>query len=157
MLDKVYFALSLIFIVVGILGIFLPEIPGLISSYCGVLLFTLLTQFRDISFDLVIKYGVLAVLVWLANTYWIKREQLQYNKKFLAVGALAIILLILTKRHELLPLAVVIAYALAQVWQSKDYFKTAVNDLKAWLSLGMEGWISQVMITDFITRVVSKF
>lgn len=54
---------------VGLVGIFIPFLPGIAFVFAGVLVYALATDFTSISPVTVIVMGVVALLAWLADYY----------------------------------------------------------------------------------------
>ncbi len=53
--------ISIVLILIGIVGVFFPALPGLVLSYAGLLLFTYIAH-KDIAISWIITFGVLTAM-----------------------------------------------------------------------------------------------
>jgi uncharacterized protein YqgC (DUF456 family) len=63
-MDILFFIISTILILIGMLGIFLPVLPGTWLVFAGTLLYAWGTNFQTISIGYILFFGVLAALAW---------------------------------------------------------------------------------------------
>ena len=59
--------LTILLITLGVLGIFIPFLPGVGFIFAGILLYAWLTSFSVISLGAVIAFGTVALLAWLVE------------------------------------------------------------------------------------------
>lgn len=157
MLDKVYFALSLVFIAIGAVGIFLPEVPGMISAFCGVLIFALLTQFRDIRHDFILKYAIATGIIWYLNTYLKNEKEVKYHPSLIFFGTVSLIVFLITKNYLLPPVIIVLGHIVIQTVRNKKYIKEISTYTRGLVFLWLEIFFYIAMSYEFIIKVVSRF
>jgi uncharacterized protein len=68
-MENLYFLISILLIVLGVAGIFLPVLPGPVLVLAGIFLYSYLTDFAIVSIRLIILFGIL-VLITLIFDYF---------------------------------------------------------------------------------------
>jgi uncharacterized protein YqgC (DUF456 family) len=66
-LEITYFIIALLIMIVGLLGVILPVIPGIVIIFVSTLLYGSLTGFETISVRLIVVFGVLTALTYLLD------------------------------------------------------------------------------------------
>jgi len=160
MMDKIYFVVSCLFFIIGIGGIFLPEVPGVMAILSGAALFSLLTQFRDIGFQVLGTYLVLALTAY-ALPKIIKIERYQPPQLSVVIAMLLVAAAIILNKHRFITPIAVLGIFIGDSFGDRQIINGIKKDWRGMLAalsaIAFEIFASQYIIFDFIWRVTSRF